>query len=150
MYAAVKVDDIAHLQSDPAGWDRLQVCGSFMFWVVMPIKNVSKSWAHITLTEYEAMGWKFKGVNRGYITVYEGSNLFDQIPFHKWVEHPKKNKVTREPILNPMRYKYTMTQEDIEQGIAFGQKMEPHVQRALKSQARREKLGRLRRLFKRV
>jgi hypothetical protein len=150
MYAAVHIDDVAHLQANPKVWDELQVCGSFMFWVIMPIDKVPLSLPYIELTEYEAMGWKFKGVNRGYITVYEDSNLFEQVPFEKWVQHPKKNKTTGNPILKPMRYKYTMTQEDIEQGIAFGQKMEPHVQRALKSQARREKLGRIRRFFKRM
>lgn len=150
MYAAVHIDSVAHLQSNPKGWNDLGVCGSFMFWVIMPIGNVSPSWKYIELTEYEAMGWKFKGINRGYLTVYEDSNLFEQVPFDKWVKHPKKHKVTGEPLLKPMRYKYTMTLEDIEQGIAFGQKMEPHVQRALKSQARREKLGRIRRFFKRM
>jgi hypothetical protein len=150
MYAAVKVDDIAHLQSDPKAWDELQACGAFMFWVIMPIDKALPFENHIKLTEYEAMGWKFAGVNRGYITVYEGSNLFDQVPFENWVKHPKKSRATGEPILNPMRYKYTMTEENTKQGIAFGQKMEPHVQRALKSQARREKLGRIRRFFKRM
>ena len=150
MYAAVHFDSVAHLQSNPKGWDELGACGSFMFWIIMPIGSVLPSWKYVELTEYEAMGWKFKGINRGYLTVYEDSNMFEQVPFDKWVKHPKKHKVTGEPLLKPMRYKYTMTLEDIEQGIAFGQKMEPHVQRALKSQARREKLGRIRRFFKRM
>ena len=103
MYAAVHFDSVAHLQSNPKGWDDLGVCGSFMFWAIMPIGNVSPSWKYIELTEYEAMGWKFVGINRGYLTVYEESNLFDQVPFDKWVKHPKKHKVTGEPILKPMR-----------------------------------------------
>lgn len=150
MYAAVSIDDIAHLQAYPRKWDALRIKGSYMSWFIINLDETIPDWPYVQLTEYEAMGWKFYGVNRGYITVYEGSNLFEQIPFEKWVEHPKKSKATGEPILNPMRYKYTLTPEDVEQGIAFWNKMEPYVQRTLESQARPKKLGRLRRLFNRV
>lgn len=148
MYAGIHVDDIR--TKSPSEWDALKVKGSYLFWVFVDLNEVTPDVKYFEIDEYSALGWKFYNLTRDYITVYEDSNVFEQIPFDKWVKHPKKSKGTGKPVLKPMRYKYILTPDDVKQGIAFGQKMETHVQRALKSQARREKLRRIRRIFSRV
>ena len=135
MYAAVHVDDIAHLQNIPEEWDALNIIGSYMYWFVLNLENSSLDpiIPRIPLTEDEAMGWKFYKNDRGYITFYEGSNLVEQLNKENIVEHPKKRR-DGVVVAWPMRYKYSFTEDDKYKGLAFGLVMEPHVQRALESQ----------------
>lgn len=134
MYAAIHHDDIVHYT--PEQWDSLKIKGSYLYWYFVNLEEVSPETPYFELSEYEAMGWKFYDRPRGYITFYEGSNLFEQLPSEGIVEHPKKNKYGV-VIPTPMRYKYTLTEDDKLQGLAFGKVMEPHVHSALKSQAER-------------
>ena len=95
MWAAVNIDHIAHLQHKPEEWDLLKIKGSYMHWFILNLEDTSleKDTPVIELTEYEALGWKFYGVSRGYLTFYEGSNMPEQLDKSKIVKHPKKRKV---------------------------------------------------------
>jgi hypothetical protein len=146
MYYAIHVDDLT--EKDRIELSRYNV-GAYLYWVIYKLDCPPNN-KHFLLTEYEAMGWKFYGVARGYIKIEESMPAYSQLPKDKLTLDPRKNKAGNLIESAPVRYRYTFTEDDIKQGIAFWNKMEPHVQRALKSQARREKLGRLRRLFKRV
>lgn len=136
MYAAVHIDDIGHLQRIPEEWDKLNIIGSFMYWYIVDLENTSldPSIQYIELTKYQAMGWKFYQNNRGYLTFYEGSNLPEQLDKSKIVIHLKKRK-DGVIIENPIRYKYELSEEDFDMGRAFGEVMEPYVQRTIESQA---------------
>ena len=135
MYGAINIDYVGELQRSPEAWDALNVKGHFMVWVLVDLTNTAldTSVPVIEMTEYEAMGWKFYGVERGYLTFYENSNLPEQLDKSKIYEYPKKNKLG-DIITNPKRYRYDLSEQDIEQGLAFGKVMEPHVQRTLESQ----------------
>lgn len=134
MYAAIHHDDIVHYT--PEQWSALNIKGAYLYWYFVNLDEVTPEVPYFELTEYEAMGWKFYQQARGYITFYEGSNLFDQLSSENIVESPKKNRFG-EIVPKPMKYKYTLSEEDKLQGIAFGKVMEPHVHRALKSQTER-------------
>jgi hypothetical protein len=138
MFAGVFHDDI--YQFTPEQWDSLKLKGSYMYWYFTEVENLPEGLPYFEMSEYEAMGWKFYQVTRGFIYVWAHSNLNDQFtPEQKatFIEHPKKNKMG-DLVDCAMRYKYELTEEDKLQGLAFGKVIEPYVHRALESQAQRE------------
>jgi hypothetical protein len=152
MFAMVHYDQLKG--KTPEQWDELKIDSAYVFWYLVNLDTVDPKCKYIELDTYTAKGCIFAGsIFRGYMTRYENSNIFNYIPFEKWVDYPKKNK-HGVVVPFPKRYKYTLTEKDIKQGTAFVDYMEPYVQRAFKSQTRRKKyvrfyrlLGRVQRLF---
>lgn len=134
-FAGLFHDDI--YKFSPEQWDELKIKGSFMFWYFTEVENVPKDLPYIPMSEYEAMGYKFYDIARGYIYVWAHSNVMDQFTDEqkaRFVEHPKRNKMG-DLVDCPMRYKYELTEEDKRQADAFWQVMKPYVHSTLESQA---------------
>jgi hypothetical protein len=139
MFAGLFHDDI--YKFTPEQWDDLKIKGSFMFWYFTEVENVPDGLPYFELSEYEAMGYKFYQVARSFIYVWAHSNVKDQFTSEqqaRFIEHPKKNKMG-DLVDCPMRYKYELTDDDLQQGLSFGKVIEPYVHRALESQAQRER-----------
>lgn len=144
MYAASHYSQLKHLSAEE--WDSLKIEGAVDNWFIFKKSNISIKIKYIEMTEYEAMGWKFARVPRGYFNIYEDANWINQLNKKNLTDNPKKNK-QGQIIDKPHRFRYTLNDDDKIQGKAFLEKIEPYVQRTIKSEARRKRYRILYRLF---
>ena len=150
MYAAIFVDDYLKLDEQKRALVDKSLVGGAFYSRVCKFEEVEPPCKYIPLTEYEAMGWKFYGVGRGYLKVEPNSPAHLQLPSDKLIHEPRKNRRGEDLNNGHYRYKYILTEEDILQGLAFWNRIQPHVHRATKSQTRSQRYRGLRRFLNRV
>jgi hypothetical protein len=147
MYAISHYNDIKSLSVDE--WDKLSIEGSVNNLFIYKIQNVNLKCKYIEASEYEAMGWKFAVVPRGYFNIFEDANWINQLNPNNLSLNLKKNR-QGQVIDKPARFRYTLDDKDIAQGKAFLEKVDPYVQRTIKSEIRRRRYQKLYRLFKKL
>jgi hypothetical protein len=149
MYAAIHGSKLRKFTPDQ--WDSLQSIGAWNNWHIVKIDTLPKKIKHVLLNEYEAFGWLYAdaAVGRGYFNVFETSSATKYLNKDNLVVNLKKNRLG-EILDNPVRFKYNLDDKDYAQAKAFLDKMEPHVQRTAKSEARHRRYYKLYRVFKKA
>lgn len=146
MYAAIHGSQLTKLS--PQEWDNLNPIGAWNNWHIVNIENVPSKTRHVCLNEYEAFGWLYAdaATGRGYMNMFETASYFKYLNSDNLKINLKKNRLG-EVIDKPVRFKYTLDDKDYAQAKAFLEKMESHVQRTIKSEARHRRYSKIYRLF---
>lgn len=146
MYAAIHGSKLKNFS--PLDWDRLNTLGAWNNWHIVKIENIPAKIKHVLLTEYEAFGWLYAdaAIGRGYMNMFETASYFKYLNKDNLSINLKKNRLGQ-VIDKPVRFKYTLDSKDYAQANAFLNRMEPHVQRTVKSEARHRRYSKLYRLF---
>lgn len=146
MYAAIHGSNLRKLTADE--WDELAPLGAWNNWHIVKTENVPKSIKYVSLNEYEAFGWIYAdaATGRGYMNMFETASYFKYLNKDNLKINLKKNRLGQ-VIDKPVRFKYTLDDKDYAQAKVFLEKMEPYVQRTVKSEARHRRYAKIYRFF---